>query len=180
MKVVPTGLAGVFMFVPTPFHDDRGFFSRTFDVAVAEEAGVDGSTFLQESQSRTRRHVLRGIHGRAGAGEGKIIRCARGGIHLVVVDGRIASSTFGSHIAHRLDDEGMASVYVPPGMLVGFQALSEYADVCYKIDRVHVEAEGIAVRYDDPELGIVWPHPVAGLSRRDQAAPRWADVHSAV
>lgn len=174
MDVRTTSLSGVLVFVPAPHHDERGLFTRTFDVEVAASHGVDGRAFLQDSQSRSRHGVLRGLHGRAGEGEAKLVRCARGAVHDVVVDARPASSTFGRHEAFRLDDEGFWQLYIPPGLLHGFQTLTDGADVCYRIDRQHDRAEDIAVRYDDPDLAISWPLPVSAMSARDTAAGSWA------
>lgn len=176
MRVEHTELAGVLLFVPTPHRDERGFFTRTFDTAIARDAGLDPSAFLQDSQSRSRQGTIRGLHGRSGRGEGKLVRCAHGAVHDVLVDARPDSPTFGKQIAVRLDDETFTHLYVPPGLLHGFQALTEPADVCYRIDREHDPNEDIAVRYDDPDLGITWPLPVSALSPRDAAAGSWADL----
>lgn len=176
MKVLETGMDGVLLLRPTPFRDDRGFFSRTFDATIAAGHGIDHAAFLQDSQSRTRENVVRGLHGRSGDGESKLMRCARGAVHLVIVDARPGSTSFGEHIAITLDDVALETVLVPPGLLVGFQVLTEHADVCYRIDRPHVESESLAVRHDDPALRISWPRPVTGLSGRDLAAGPWADL----
>ena len=37
-------------------------------------------------------------------------------------------------------------------------------------------SEDIAVRYDDPDLGIAWPLPVSVISARDSSAGSWADL----
>jgi dTDP-4-dehydrorhamnose 3,5-epimerase len=171
-----TALAGVLLFVPTPYRDERGLFTRTFDTAIGAEHGVDVATFAQDSQSRSRLGVLRGLHGRAGRGEAKLVRCAHGAVQDVLVDARTGSPTFGKHAAFRLDDHDFHHLYVPPGMLHGFQALTEVADVCYRIDRPHDPTEDLAVRYDDPELGIDWPLPVSLVSDRDAAAGSWVDL----
>jgi dTDP-4-dehydrorhamnose 3,5-epimerase len=171
-----TELEGVLIFEPTPHRDARGFFSRTFDAAVAESVGLQPETFRQDSQSRSWRGVVRGLHGRRGAGEGKLVRCSFGAIHDVVVDARPHSPTFGRWIALRLDDQDMAHVYVPPGFLHGFQALTEVGDVCYRIEGEHNPAEDVAVYYDDTELGISWPIDVRFLSERDRAAGSWSDL----
>lgn len=176
MRVEQAGLAGVLLFRPTPHTDERGFFTRTFDAVVARQAGLDPHAFLQDSQSRSRQGTIRGLHGRSGRGEGKLVRCAHGAVHDVLVDARPDSPTFGKHIAVRLDDETHTHLYVPPGLLHGFQALTEPADVCYRIDREHDPSEDIAVRYDDPDLGIEWPLPVTRLSERDRAAGSWKDL----
>jgi dTDP-4-dehydrorhamnose 3,5-epimerase len=180
MEVWTTSLADVLVFVPTPHRDHRGFFTRTFDAAVADAHGVDPTSFVQDSQSRSALGTLRGLHTRAGRGEGKLVRCARGAIHDVVVDARPGSPTFGQHETFRLDDEQFWHVYIPSGLLHGFQVLSDVADVCYRIDREHDPSEDRGVRYDDPDLGISWPLTVAEISPRDDAAGSWSDLIESV
>jgi dTDP-4-dehydrorhamnose 3,5-epimerase len=92
------------------------------------------------------------------------------------VDARPGSPTFGRHETFRLDDEQFLHVYIPSGLLHGFQVLSDVADVCYRIDREHDPSEDRAVRYDDPDLAISWPLTVAEISPRDDAAGSWADL----
>ena len=176
MQVRTTSLDGVLVFVPTPHRDDRGFFTRTFDADIAAAYGVDPHAFVQDSQSRSEGGVLRGLHGRCGRGEAKLVRCARGAIHDIVVDARPDSPTFGHSEAFRLDDELFWHLYIPPGMLHGFQVLSESADICYRIDRPHDPTEDLSVRYDDPELAIRWPLPVGTLSARDHDAGSWMEL----
>jgi dTDP-4-dehydrorhamnose 3,5-epimerase len=175
MHVRETGIAGLLVFEPSPHRDERGWFSRTFDADVARGAGVDPHAFLQDSQSRTVRGGLRGLHGRVGHGEAKLVRCARGAILDVVVDARPGSPTMGRRESFRLDDETMASLYIPRGCLHGFQALTE-ADTCYRIDAAHNPSEDVTVRHDDPELAIDWPLPVSVMSAKDRAGRPWAEL----
>jgi len=65
-----------------------------------------------------------------------------------------------------LDDITFAHLYAPAGVLHGFQALTEPADVCYRIDREYAPGEDLSVRYDDPDLAIQWPIPVECVSLR--------------
>lgn len=178
MQVLTTPLEGVLLFVPVPHRDERGLFTRTFDAAIARDAGLDPAAFAQDSQSRSRRGVLRGMHGRSGHGEAKLVRCAHGAVHDVLVDIRPGSPTFGAHETFRLDDTDFAHLYVPAGFLHGFQALTDVADVCYRIDRPHDPAEDIGVRYDDPDLQISWPLPVGAISHRDANAASFAECAS--
>ncbi|ETK34334.1 dTDP-4-dehydrorhamnose 3,5-epimerase family protein [Microbispora sp. ATCC PTA-5024] len=170
-------IEGVLLFVPVPHHDERGFFTRTFDAAVAAEQGLDPAAFIQDSQSRSRPGTIRGMHGRSGKGEAKLVRCARGAVLDMLVDARPGSPTFGEQVSVLLDDETFAHLYVPPGILHGYQALTE-ADVCYRIDREHDPAEDLAVRYDDPDLALPWPLPAGAISRRDLSAGSWADLRA--
>lgn len=179
MRIEEATLAGVAVLTPAPFRDDRGLFTRTFDAELFDEwLGVPGTSasFIQDSQSRSARGVIRGMHGRGGRGEAKLVRCAHGAVLDVLVDARPDSPTFGRQESFTLDDNDFRHLYVPPGMLHGFQALTETADVCYRIDRPHEPGEDIGVAYHDPDLAIEWPLPVSVVSARDAAAGSWAQL----
>ncbi len=176
MKALPGELDGVIVFEPKPIRDERGFFTRTFDAEVAASAGLDPRTLVQDSQSRSSRGVVRGLHVRTDGGEGKLVRCSAGAVFDVAVDLRPASPTYRRWMAVVLDDIDHRAVWLPAGLAHGFQVLTETADVCYRIDRVHQPGYDAAIRHDDPELAIPWPLPVQGLSGRDQAAPSLAVV----
>jgi dTDP-4-dehydrorhamnose 3,5-epimerase len=172
MEICPVErIAGAILFKPTPHVDERGFFSRTFDAAVAREAGIDPAGFAQDSLSRSARGVVRGMHTRRGLGESKIVRCSFGVILDVVVDLRASSPTFRNLETFELRDTDQVSLYIPAGCAHGFQALTDPADVAYRIDRPHDPSEDVAIAFDDPDLAIPWPLPPAMLSDRDRAAP---------
>lgn len=179
MRIEQTELADVLVLVPHPVRDDRGLFTRTFDAAEFDQhLGRPGAAaaFVQDSQSRSVQGVIRGMHGRARRGEAKLVRCANGAVHDVLVDIRPGSPTFRRRQAFRLDDSEFRHLYVPPGFLHGWQSLTPTADVCYRIDRPHDPAEDLGVAYDDPELAIEWPLPVTIVSARDAGAGSWADL----
>jgi dTDP-4-dehydrorhamnose 3,5-epimerase len=92
------------------------------------------------------------------------------------VDLRPASPTYGSWESFELRDDEQVTLYVPAGCAHGFQALTDPADVSYRIDRVHHPADDVSIAFDDPELAIPWPLPVTLRSRRDQLAPPLADA----
>ena len=179
MLIEKTDLADVLVLVPQPFRDDRGLFTSTFDADIFDDyLGRPGcsASFVQDSQSRSRAGVIRGMHGRSGRGEAKLVRCANGAVHDVLVDIRPESPTFGSKQAFLLDDNDFRHLYVPPGFLHGFQALTATADVCYRIDRPHDPSEDLGVAYHDPDLAIDWPLPVSAVSSRDASAGSWAEL----
>ncbi len=133
MQVYRTVVDDVLLFVPS--HDaDPPDATATFDASVAQRHGIDPSRFIQESQSRSVRGVVRGLHGRIGAGEAKLVRCAHGAMHDIVVDARPSSPTFGRVASFLLDDTDMRQLYIPAGCLHGFQALTDTVDTCYRID----------------------------------------------
>jgi dTDP-4-dehydrorhamnose 3,5-epimerase len=177
MKAIEVpAIAGAYLFEPTPHVDERGFFCRTFDADVVRSVGIDPNGFVQDSVSRSGRGVLRGLHLRAGAGEAKLVRCSAGMVFDVVVDLRRGSPTFGNREFFELSGENQVTVYIPAGCAHGFQAMTEPADVSYRIDRPHDPSEDVTIAFDDPELAIPWPLPVTSMSERDRHAPRLADL----
>ncbi|WP_017936790.1 dTDP-4-dehydrorhamnose 3,5-epimerase [Nocardioides sp. Iso805N] len=176
MYAETTAIPGLVTFTPEPHHDARGFFSRTFDTTVARSVGVDPDGFVQDSMSRSARGVVRGLHLRVGAGEGKLVRCSSGAVFDVVVDLRPASPAYGTWLSFDLSGERQNSIFVPPGCAHGFQALTEVADTSYRIDRSHDPSEDLTIAYDDPTLAIPWPLPVSVMSDNDRAAPPLAEL----
>ena len=170
------GINGAKTFTPTPYVDERGFFCRTFDVEVVGAAGVDPTRFVQDSVSRSNRGVVRGLHVRRCEGEAKIVRCSYGMIYDVIVDLRPSSPTYGNWESFELRDDTQVSLYVPAGCAHGFQALTEPADVSYRIDRPHDPDDDVTIVFDDPSLAITWPLPVAAMSERDRLAPALSDA----
>jgi dTDP-4-dehydrorhamnose 3,5-epimerase len=172
MKAIPVPeIEGVYLFEPTPHADERGFFSRTFDREVVASVGIDPDGFAQDSLSRSRKGVVRGMHLRGGAGEAKLVRCSHGAIFDVVVDLRPDSPTFRNVKTFELSGETQISVYIPAGCAHGFQSLTDISDVSYRIDRPHDPSEDITISYKDPELDISWPLSVTMVSDRDERAP---------
>jgi dTDP-4-dehydrorhamnose 3,5-epimerase len=156
------------LFTPEPHLDERGFFCRTFDRDVMRAAGIDPNSFVQDSVSRSRKGVVRGMHARGGCGEAKLVRCSAGAVFDVVVDLRPTSPTFGNSVALELSGDDQVSLFIPSGCAHGFQALSDPADVSYRIDREHDPSEDITIAFDDPELAIPWPLPISLVSERDR------------
>ena len=137
-------------------------------------AGIDPDGFTQDSLSRSRRGVIRGMHTRRGAGEAKLVRCSFGAVFDVIVDLRPGSETYRNWESFELRDDEQVSLYFPAGCAHGFQALTDPADVSYRIDRSHDPSEDVSIAFDDLELGIPWPLPVSIVSGRDREAPSLA------
>jgi dTDP-4-dehydrorhamnose 3,5-epimerase len=176
MRFRTTRIPGLIEFTPSPHADGRGFFSRTFDADVAREAGLDPDSFIQDSMSRSRLGVLRGLHLRTGLGESKLVRCSSGAVFDVVVDFRPGSPTFGEWVSFDLDGAAQNSIFVPAGCAHGFQALTEPADTSYRIDRRHDPSEDLTIAHDDPTLAIPWPLPVSSISAADAEAPPLSEL----
>ena len=85
MRRLPTRLDGLVLLEPTVHGDERGFFVESYRENVWAEHGVPAG-FVQDNHSRSGRGVVRGMHVSLGAGQAKLVRCARGRIWDVAVD----------------------------------------------------------------------------------------------
>jgi dTDP-4-dehydrorhamnose 3,5-epimerase len=176
VRALPGTLPGTIVFEPEPTHDQEGFETSTFDAELAAAVGLDARTMVQDHQVRIRRGAVRGLYLRTDGGEGALVRCASGAVVDVAVDLRPGSPTYRSWMTVVLDDIHHRSVWLPPGLAHGFQALTELADVCLRVNRVRQQVREAAIRFDDPDLAIPWPLPVSGVSTRDREAPALAVV----
>jgi dTDP-4-dehydrorhamnose 3,5-epimerase len=180
MRLLETRLDGPILLEPDVHGDARGFFLESYRASLWGEHGIT-DTFLQDNHSRSGRGVLRGMHFSIGAGQAKLVRCARGRILDVVVDLRRESPTYAEWESHELDDERARQLYIPVGFAHGFCVLSEVADVTYKCSTYYDGAVERGFRYDDPEVGIAWPeHLELLVSERDASAPTLAEIAPAV
>jgi dTDP-4-dehydrorhamnose 3,5-epimerase len=177
MQLLETRLNGPMLIAPRVIGDARGFFAETYRRSGYLELGIQ-EEMVQDNHSRSGHGIVRGMHFQIGRGAAKLVRCARGAIYDVVVDIRRGSPTFGQWEGFELTDDDMHILYCPYGFAHGFCVLSDVADVMYKQDCYYNDATERGIAYDDPDVGIEWPLPVAELkaSERDSTAPRLADV----
>jgi len=179
MVVAGTELDGVLIFTPTRHADARGTFMETFRQDMFERH-APGIAFVQDNWSLSRRRgTVRGLHfQRAPMGQGKLVRCGRGAVLDVAVDIREGSPSYGRHVAVELSADNARQLWIPAGFLHGFCALTDEAELLYKVTSHYSPAHDGAVRWSDPALGIAWPIAEADaiLSEKDAAAPLLKDI----
>jgi dTDP-4-dehydrorhamnose 3,5-epimerase len=175
VEITPTRLDGLLRLSPRVFGDERGFFLESFRAEHLAKVGITHD-WVQDNHSRSRRGVVRGLHYSVGAGQAKLVRCARGEVFDVAVDLRRGSPTFAEWEAAVLSDENHLQLYVPVGFAHGFCALSEVADVTYKCSSYYDPDLERALAFDDPRIGIEWPVSEPVVSERDRAAPHLSEV----
>jgi len=176
MDVLKTNIAEVLLIAPKQFGDSRGFFCEAFRADRYAALGIT-KPFVQDNLSRSGRGVLRGLHLQCPKTQGKLVTVLSGRVLDVAVDVRHGSPTFGRHVAAELSDENRHQLWVPRGFAHGFVVLSEQADFFYKCDDYYSPADEIAIRWDDPTIGIDWGLDRAPIvSARDAAAPLLAEV----
>lgn len=167
LTVRPTPLPGVLCLEPALYRDERGFFLESYNRQTYREAGVEVD-FVQDNHSRSRRHVLRGIHYQdRSAPLVKLVRCSAGAILDVAVDLRLGAPTFGRCHLEELSGENQRQLLIPVGFGHAFLALSEAADVEYKCSGYYVPAAEGTVAWNDPEINVPWPVDAPIVSAKD-------------
>lgn len=180
MRSTATALPEVLVLEPTVYRDARGSFFEAYNrKALARMTGLDAS-FVQENQSTSLRHVLRGLHYQIHQAQGKLIRVVSGRVYDVAVDLRRSSVRFGQWIGVELSADTDRMVWVPPGFAHGFLVLSDTATVIYQVTDYWASAHERTIAWDDPDLAITWPiagEPVLSDKDRKGVALRDAEVY---
>ncbi len=171
MQVMKTALAGVLVFEPAVYGDERGFFMETYNADRYGEAGL-GKVFVQDNHSRSRRGVLRGLHYQLERPQGKLVGVVRGEIFDVAVDIRRGSPTYLQWVGVTLSEENHRQLYIPEGFAHGFCVLSDVADVMYKCTDVYVPGDDHGILWCDEQIGIDWPVAQPIVSEKDARNPR--------
>lgn len=169
-RVTETPLRDLVVIDIDHFEDERGFFIETWHKRDFAAVGISYD-FVQDSHSRSRYRVLRGLHYQdARAPMGKLVRCTLGGILDVAVDLRLSSPTFAKWYGIELTAENKSLIFVPAGFAHGFAALTDVSEVQYKQTEYYRPETEAGVAWNDPDLAIKWPFTNPILSKRDQNA----------
>lgn len=139
------------------------------------DCGIPGR-FVQDNQSRSRQHVLRGLHYQLAHPQAKLCRVIQGEVLDVAVDIRLGSPTFGQWVGVRLSADNHRQLYIPRGCAHGFVVVSDQADVLYKCDDFYDPEDEYGVAWNDPAVGIAWDIAQPILSAKDGGYPPLASI----
>ena len=150
------------------------FHQKEFESAIGQRLD-----FVQDNQSLSNKHVLRGLHFQKGEfAQAKLIRVVRGRVRDAVVDLREGSPTWGCHFTVELSGDNHLMLFVPRGLAHGFLALEDQTVFCYKCDAYYHPDSEAGIHYNDPDLGIDWGIDPADviMSEKDRQLPRLKDL----
>ncbi len=170
MNIIPCDLGGLLILEPKVFGDERGYFMETWNQRRYEEIGIT-DRFVQDNLSLSRRGILRGLHFQNPSPQAKLVSVLQGEVFDVAVDIRRSSPTFGQWHGLSLSGENKRQFFIPPGFAHGFQVLSESALFHYKCTDFFSPKDELAIRWDDPDIGVQWPLAAPSLSGKDAEAP---------
>lgn len=172
-------LPDVMVIEPERHEDERGFFMETWTTRWLDALPVDG--FVQDNQSyNVQAGTLRGLHFQAPPfAQAKLVRVLAGAVLDVVVDLRPGLPTFGRWSAVRLSSRNGLQLFIPEGFAHGFCSLEPETHVLYKVSSPWKRSAERGLRWDDPTLGIEWPHfDQYVITERDRAWPTLAAAAS--
>jgi len=168
MNATRLSIPDIILFEPRVFEDRRGCFFESFNQANFEAATGLEVSFVQDNQSRSTRHVLRGLHYQVSPkGQGKLVRVVRGEIFDVCADLRKDSPTCGQWIGETLSEENRKQLWIPEGFAHGFVVMTDIADVLYKTTDYYSPEHERCIIWNDKHLGINWPVDAPILSDKD-------------
>lgn len=174
MTVTETNLKGCFVFEPTIFKDERGYFFESFNKHIFEKAIGHEISFVQDNQSYSLHGVIRALHYQLGEyAQAKLVRVLQGRVLDVAVDLRKESDTFGQHVAIELSADNQKQMFIPKGFAHGFSVLSKSAEFFYKCDNFYNKSAEAGIIYNDSGLNIDWQLPIDDIkvSQKDMELP---------
>ena len=169
MEVTPLQLEGLVLISPTVHGDSRGHFMEAFNKERFRENGITLDV-IQHNHSRSAEGVIRGLHFQWDEPLDKLIRVVSGRAYVVAVDIRKKSTTYKQWVGVELSAENKKQVFMPFGFASGFYAYEEGTELEYYYSAQYNPQGESNIRYDDPEIAIVWPSVSPTVSVRDREA----------
>jgi len=172
MIFTPVPISGMYTITLEPRSDSRGSFARIFCQEEFKKAGIVFN-IAQINRTVTKdKWALRGLHMQTfPKEEAKVVGCIRGKVYDVVADVRPKSQTFGKWFGINLLASESTLVYIPKGVVHGYQTLAERSQVQYLVSEFYSPKHEFGIRWDDPYFNISWPHTPSAISPKDLQWP---------
>lgn len=175
-KITPSKLDGCFEIEFNKLKDNRGHFTKTFNVELFEQLGVN-MPIEEEYFTFSTKNVFRGLHFQIPPKAiDKIVYCVNGRVNDYVVDLRKNSPTFGQYVCFELDGETPKAVFVPVGFAHGFYVLSDSALMQYKVSKVFDKDCDTGIAYSSFEFAKAIVNPI--ISDRDKTFVSFNEFNS--
>jgi dTDP-4-dehydrorhamnose 3,5-epimerase len=154
--------------------DNRGEFSRVFDIEEIKKVVCDFS-LEQVSFSRSfKKNTRRGMHVQVKPSEEiKVVRVLKGSLIDVIIDTNSDSMNFGEWAMFHLDAKIGDGLIVPSGFAHGIHTLEDETVVAYGMNVKFDSRRDKAISSSDLDLNIPWGHPIHVISEKDRNALSW-------
>lgn len=175
MIVEPLRIPDVLLIKPRVFRDHRGCFHESWRLTEYSRHGI--GPFVQDNVSVSHAGSVRGMHFQLEPhAQGKLVSVPHGRVFDVAVDLRVGSASFGKWVGVELSGENGWQLWIPVGFAHGFASLTENAVFTYKCTDYYNPDSERTVRWNDPDVGVVWPIDNPMLAAKDAAAPLLSEL----
>lgn len=167
--IIPSDtIEGIYTISPSVGTDLRGNIWTSFVLDAIQPLIKNGAKFKHDKFSKSKKNVLRGIHGDTKSW--KLVTCVYGIMQQVVVDMRPGSPTYLQWQDFIIDAESPQLILVPPNMGNAYYNMGNDLVYHYKLayDGDYIDAnEQFSVKWNDKRIGIKWKCHDPVLSKRD-------------
>lgn len=159
-KFEKLNLNGAYKITPFFADDNRGGLLKDYSKDIFKKNGINYN--LEEVfYTISHKGVIRAIHFQRIKEQAKLVRCISGKVYDVIVDLRIDSPTFMKWEGFYLTGNNMIEILVPEGFGHGYLVLED-SIVSYKCAEKFYSEFDDGIRYDDPDINILWPYEEIG------------------
>ena len=170
MKITKTKFKDLFIIEGSLHEDNRGYLRELISERLIKKR------FKFHITSRSKKHVLRGLHFQRNKPQGKYISILKGKIFDVTIDIRKNSKTFGKSFSIILSDKNCKSLFIPPGFAHGFLTLEKENIVSYGCTEYRSIGNEYGLYYNDPFLKINWPKKNPIITKKDKHAKKFKEL----
>jgi len=156
------------------FEDERGKFGEIFSKEIYSQSGME-ACFVQDNYSISNKNFLRGLHYRKFKPQAQLLTLLEGEIFDVVVDLRLESKTYGEWYSVDLSANEKNQIFMDIGFAHGYYVKSTVAKIHYKVSEFYDPKDDFGIRWNDPNLNIIWPVKTPLLKDRDAEFPFFDD-----
>lgn len=176
MKVIQSSIPEVIIMEPSAEAFVYRNVTETYALAPMLKNHLDIRFYSEGETLVERSGTLCGIYYETGHDvQGKMIRCASGGIILCVVDMRIDKESIGKSLLIKINSENKRQVYLPEGFGFGFITQTDNVFLQYKFEKYCPTENWKVLNAFAKDLSIRWPLPdKLTMSARDKYAPDFA------
>ncbi len=153
-------LHGAYKITPFFSDDNRGGFLKDYSKEEFEKHNIKHD-LKEVFYTISHKGVIRAIHFQREKQQAKLVRCISGKIYDVIIDLRKNSTTFGKWEGFYLTGDNMIELLVPEGFGHGYLVIED-SIVSYKCAEKFYSEFDSGIKYDDINMGIVWPFEEIG------------------
>jgi len=172
MSIIETDFAGLYLFEPKVFRDERGYFFESYNAEQWKKHGIKHK-FVQDNESRSQYGTVRGLHYQLPPyGQVKLVRVTQGKVLDIVVDIRKDQPTYGKSFSVILSNRNKRQMLIPEGFAHGFVTLSKIAVFNYKCSNIYSKESEGHINPLDKKLKLDWGIPKKDMiiSSKDKKA----------